>query len=54
MAQSMTGGKRDKRKRLIVPDDFLATPALEKKLSEAKGAKELDCPRDFFIEPIED
>jgi len=28
-----------------------AKAALERKLSEAKGAKELDCPPDFFTKP---
>jgi hypothetical protein len=84
MAQSVTIAKHDKRKRLVVPDDFVAeapygeyiiregkghlsivaipppktrriykaTAALEKKLSEAKNSKELDCPPDFFTEPL--
>ena len=86
MAQSVTIAKHDKRKRLVLPDDFVAeapygeyiiregkghlsivaipppkvkrtyvaTPALEKKLREAKGAKERDCPPDFFTEPFDD
>jgi len=86
MAQQITIAKHDKRKRLVLPDDFVAaapygeyiihegkgrlsivaippperrrsykaTPALEKKLKEAKGAKEVDCPPDFFTEDIED
>lgn len=86
MAQRVTIAKHDKRKRLVLPDDFVAeapygeyiiregkgrlsivaipapkikrtyaaTPALEKKLKQAKGAKELDCPPDFFTEPLED
>ena len=86
MAQAVTIAKHDKRKRLVLPDDFVAeapygeyiiheakgrltivaipppktrrtykaTPALERKLREAKGAKELDCPPDFFTEPLED
>ena len=33
---------------------YRATPALEQKLSEAKGAKEHDCPPEFFTEPLED
>src|SRR6266571_5311672 len=77
MAQSVTIAKHDKRKRLVLPDDFVAeapygeyiiregkgrlsivaipppktkrtyaaTPALERKLKEARGANELDCPR---------
>ena len=85
MAQ-ITIAKHDKRKRLVLPDDFVAeapygeyiirkgkgrlsivaipapkrrrtyaaTPALEKKLKEAKGAKELDCPPDFFTEQLDD
>jgi hypothetical protein len=42
------------------PDDapkarrtYEATAALERKLKEAQGAKELDCPPDFFTEPLE-
>ena len=86
MAQSVTIAKHDKRKRLVLPDDFVAeapygeyiiregkghlsivaipppktkrtyaaTAALERKLNEAKGAKELDCPPDFFTEPLDD
>ena len=33
---------------------YAATPALERKLKEARGAKELDCPPDFFTEPLDD
>ena len=76
MAQSVTIEKHDKRKRLVLPDDFVAeapygeyiiregkgylsiiaipapkirrtyaaTPALERKLREAKGARELINP----------
>jgi len=86
MAQMVTIAMHDKRKRLVLPDDFvaeapygeyiiregkghlsiiaipapktkrtyLATSALEKKLREAKSAKELDCPPDFFTEPLND
>jgi len=86
MAQSVTIAKHDKRKRLVLPDDFVAeapygeyiiregkgqlsiiaipapktrrayaaTPALERKLREARGAKELDCPPGFLTEPLED
>ena len=88
MAQSVTIAKHDKRKRLVLPDDFVAeapygeyiiregkghlsviaipapktrtkrtyvaTPALERKLRESRGAKELDCPPDFFTEPLDD
>ena len=86
MAQSVTIAKHDKRKRLVLPDDFVAeapygeyiiregkghlsivaipaprtkrtykaTPALEQKLREARGAKELDCPPEFFTEALED
>jgi hypothetical protein len=86
MAQIVTIAKHDKRKRLVLPDEFIAeapygeyiireakgqlsivaipaptskrayraTPALEQKLREAKGAKERDCPPEFFTEPIED
>ena len=86
MAQTVTIAKHDKRKRLVLPDDFVAeapygeyiiregkgrlsivaipapkarrtyaaTSALEKKLKEAKNARELDCPPDFFTEPLDD
>jgi len=86
MAQSVTIAKHDKRKRLVLPDDFVAeapygeyiiregkgrlsivaipapkikrtykaTPALERKLREATGAKELDCPPEFFTEALDD
>ena len=86
MARTITIAKHDKRKRLVLPDDFVAeapygeyiiregkgrlsivaipppktssrytaTPALERKLSEAKGAREMDCPPDFFINPLND
>jgi hypothetical protein len=86
MAQSVTIAKHDKRKRLVLPDDFVAeapygeyiiregkgrlliiaipapktergyaaTPALEKKLKEARGARELDCPPEFFTESLDD
>src|SRR5437899_7352382 len=86
IAQSVTIAKHDKRKRPVLPDDFVAaapygkyiiregkgrlsivaipppktkrtyaaTPALARKLREASGAKELDCPPDFFIEPLDD
>ena len=86
MAQKITIAKHDKRKRLVLPDDFVAeapygeyiiregkgrlsiiaipppknkavyaaTPALERKLREAKNAREVDCPPDFFIEPLDD
>ncbi|PWU18250.1 MAG: hypothetical protein C5B50_09635 [Verrucomicrobia bacterium] len=86
MAQHVTIAKHDKRRRLVLPDDFVAeapygeyiiregkgrlsivaipapkarrtfraTPAMEEKLKEARGAKELDCPPDFFTEPLED
>jgi hypothetical protein len=85
MAQQVTIAKHDKRKRLVLPDDFVAdapygeyiiregkgqltiiaipppqtrrtykaTPALERKLREAKGARELDCPPEFFTEPFD-
>ena len=85
MAQIVTIAKHDKRKRLVLPDEFIAeapygeyiireakgqlsivaipapktkrtyraTPALEQKLREAKGAKEHDCPPEFFTEPLE-
>src|SRR5260221_5029051 len=77
MAQSVTIARHDKRKRLVLPDDFVAeapygeyiiregkgrlsivaipppkakrtygaTPALERKLREAKDAKELNAHR---------
>jgi hypothetical protein len=83
MAHPVTIAKHDKRKRLVLPDDFVAeapygeyiiregkghlsiiaipapktkrsyatTAALEAKLREARGAKERDCPPDFFTEP---
>jgi len=86
MARLVTIAKHDKRKRLVLPDDFVAevpygeyiiregkghlsiiaipppktkrsytaTPALERKLKEVSGAKELDCPPDFFTEPLDD
>lgn len=86
MAQFVTIAKHDKRKRLVLPDDFVAeapygeyiiregkghlsivaipapkarhtykaTAALEKKLLEAKNSKELDCPPDFFTQPLDD
>jgi hypothetical protein len=86
MAQSITIAKHDKRKRLVLPDDFVAeapygeyiiregkghlsiiaipapktrrvyaaTPALERKLKEAKGAKEVDCLPEFFTGPLDD
>jgi hypothetical protein len=86
MAQSVTIAKHDKRKRLVLPDEFIAeapygeyiireakgqlsivaipapktkrtyraTPALEQKLRAAKRAKGLDCPPEFFTEPLED
>lgn len=86
MAQQVTIAKHDKRKRLVLPDDFVAeapygeyivregkgrlvviaippppakrtykaTPALERKLRDAQGAKELDCPPDFFTDPLDD
>jgi hypothetical protein len=86
MAQLVTIAKHDKRKRLVLPDDFVAeapygeyivregkghlsviaipapkskrtyaaTPALEGKLREARGAKERDCPPEFFTEPLDD
>ena len=86
MAQTVTIAKHDKRKRLVLPDDFVAeapygeyiiregkgrlsivaipppkarrtyaaTSALEKKIKEAKNARELDCPPDFFTEPLDD
>ena len=86
MAQTVTIAKDDRRKRLVLPDDFVAeapygeyiiregkgrlsivaippprtkstyaaTPALEGKLRQSVGAKELDCPPDFFTEPLDD
>jgi hypothetical protein len=86
MAHLVTIAKHDKRKRLVLPDDFVAeapygeyiiregkghlsiiaipapktkrsyaaTAALEEKLREARGAKERDCPPDFFTEPLDD
>ena len=86
MAQTVTVAKHDKRKRLVLPDDFVAeapygeyiiregkghlsiiaipppstkrtysaTPALERKLKEARDSKELDCPPEFFTESLDD
>jgi hypothetical protein len=86
MSQKVTIAKHDKRKRLVLPDDFVAeapygeyiiregkgrlsiiaipppktkpayvaTPALERKLKEAVGAEELDCPPEFFTERVDD
>jgi hypothetical protein len=86
MARSVIIAKHDKRKRLVLPDDFVAeapygeyiiregkghlsiiaipppkikrsyraTRALEKKLAEAKNSREVDCPPEFFTEPLED
>jgi hypothetical protein len=86
MGQSVTIAKHDKRKRLVLPEDFVkeapfgehiiregkgrlsiiaippprtkrvykATPALEQKLKEARGSRELDCPPEFFTEALED
>ncbi len=83
-AQLVTIAKHDKRKRLVLPAEFIAeapygeyiiregkghlsivaipapktertytaTPALEQKLREAKCAKELDGPPEFFTEVI--
>jgi hypothetical protein len=85
MAQAITIAKHDKRKRLVLPDDFVkeapygeyiiregkgrlsiiaippprtkpayvATAALEEKLKEAVGSEELDCPPDFFTQPLD-
>ena len=33
---------------------YAATPALERKLREAEGSEELDCPPEFFTETLED
>lgn len=86
MPKSVIIAKHDKRKRLVLPDDFVAeapygeyiiregrgrlsvvaipppktkrvytaTPALEHKVRETRGTKELDCPPDFFTEALED
>jgi hypothetical protein len=88
MAQLVTIAKHDSRKRLVLPDEFVAeapygeyiiregkgrlsiiaipppkpnlkrayaaTPALERELKEARGSRELDCPPDFFTEPLEE
>jgi hypothetical protein len=60
MAQTATIAKHDKRKRLVLPDDFVAEAPYGKyiiregKLREAVGAKEEDCPPDFFTEPLDD
>src|SRR3954464_7325571 len=84
VARPITIAKHDKRKRLVLPDDFVAeapygeyiiregkghlsiiaipppkagrtyaaTPALEKKLKEARGSKEVDCLPELFTEPL--
>ncbi len=86
MSQTVTIAKHDKRKRLVLPDDFVAeapygeyiiregkgrlsivaipppktkpvyvaTPALERKLREAVGADEMNCPPEFFTEQLDD
>ena len=61
MAQPVTIARHDKRKHLVVAirprksqRSYEATPALEARLREAKGAKEQDCPADFFTEPLID
>jgi hypothetical protein len=33
---------------------YTAALSLERKLKEAKGSKEIDCPPDFFNEPLDD
>jgi hypothetical protein len=79
MAQSVTIAKHDKRKRLVLPDDFVAEAPYgeyiiregkgrlsivaipppttkrkyQRKLREARGSKELDCPPEFFTEPLD-
>jgi hypothetical protein len=41
---------KTKRTHVATP----ALPALEKKLREAKRAKDLSCPPDFFTKPLHD
>jgi hypothetical protein len=33
---------------------YTGTPALERKLKEARNAKDMDCLPDFFTEPLDD
>jgi len=63
MSEQATIAKHDKRKRRVHSDCSVAletrgsnaaTSALERKLREAKFAKERDCPPDFFTEPLDD
>jgi len=65
MPRSSTTAKRPKQKCLghfpiiAVPPSktvrsYTATPALERELKQAKGAKELDCLPDFFTESLDD
>lgn len=39
---------------LVSAPAYKATPALEKKLREAAKSPELDCPPEFFTEPLDD
>jgi hypothetical protein len=55
MAQPVIIVKHKKRKRRVLPKTRrISTPALERKLREAKGARETDCPPDFFTGPLDD
>ena len=47
-------GKVDYRDAPKPERTYKATEALETKLKEAQGANELDCPPDFFTEPLDD
>ena len=49
-----SSGKVDYRDAPKAKRTYKATAALEKKLKEAQGGKELDCPPDFFTEPLDD
>jgi hypothetical protein len=63
VAKPVTIAKHDKRKHRVLSDCSVAletkgrnaaTSALERELKEAKVAKDLDCPPDFFTEPLDD
>ena len=62
MAQSVTIAKHHKRRWPVLPREFVrktrrvyvATTAFEKKLREAKKARELNCPPEFFTELLDD
>jgi hypothetical protein len=49
--------KHKRRKRGVARNQLVAekaSAALEKKLREAKNSREVDCPPDFFTEPLAD